>query len=500
MRIGKNVISGWTQIFLSLLYTLLITPVAINNLGREMYGLWILIFNIVGYLYLTDFGVTNSISRLYAKYNILKEINKLKAMIHTIFILIFLIDLIIILLAYVFHNNVKIFLNINQNMNNIFIVIFIIAIIEVVLQMLFRINIGVLQGTHRFNIVYNLNTFSIILNIIAILLLLYFNLFNIITFTISRTGSKLFTNTLTFYFLKNELFVGKSKIDFSILKEVMNLGISSLIISTAVTFYRSVPVLLFGKIFSISNVLIYSIPMSLMLLISKFINIIFVAAVPKVSELKTLDDNEQIYRISHLGIKVSFFINIFSLIFFILFTKDLLLLWLGNKELNLEDFRTMYKITVLLLGYLAFSNMQKINNIIYKSADLYWLATIEVVISVVVLYLFSIITYKLFDIYVFAIGMLIVGLFKILFYKYIGRNKIKTASYSLFFIIVNSFIIFGFYYFINCFNYSILIRILIFLVVSVGFIIYFVKIELNELEKEIIWNKLSSILKRKSKQ
>jgi O-antigen/teichoic acid export membrane protein len=466
-QIWKNISSGWMQIFLSLLFTMFITPIVVNTLGREMYGLWILIFNMVGYLYLADFGITNSISRLYSKYNILEDKKKLGSLIYTIYIIIILIDVLIIFLSFIFYKPIMIFLNIGDNFASIFTILFIIATIEVLIQMVLRVNIGILQGIHKFNITYNFNSINVFVKFILIYFLIYIEYFNIFTYTIVTSGTKLIVNMFSFYIIKTELSKINRKIDREIFKEMASLGSSSLIISLAISLYINVPILLFGKLFSIENVILYSIPMSLMLIVSKFINMIFVIMGPKVSELKALDSENKIYNISLLGINISLLINFLSIIFFIFFVEDILKLWLGDKELNLKDFIIMYNISILLMTSLMLENIQKINNIIYKSVGLHWLATWDIVISIGLLFVLVLFFYEIFGEYVFALSMVFVGGFRFLFYKYIGRDKISTASHSIFIIILHLIGLSVLYYYINNFMIVFYIKILLFLFIFI---------------------------------
>jgi len=464
-QIWKNISSGWMQILLSLIFTIMITPLVINTLGREMYGLWILIFNIVGYLYLADFGITNSISRIYSKYNILNNKEKLGSLIYTIYIIIFLIDIFIILFSYIFYEQIMSFLEVSENLESTFLILFIIAISEVVMQMILRVNIGILQGIHKFHITNNLNSLNIIVKFILIYILVYSNNLNVFTYTMITSGTKLLINTYSFYIIREELRLMRRVLDKNISKEMAGLGSSSLIISFGIALYTNVPTLLFGKMFSLENVILYSIPLSLMLIVSKFINTIFVIAVPKVSELKALKSDNKIYMISSLGIHVSLLINFLSLVFFIFFAKDILILWLGENQLREDDFFVMYNILILLMGYLMLMNIQKINNIIYKSIGLHWVAVKEITFSVLLLFILVFLFYQDLKEYIFAVSMLGVGVFKFLFYKYSSKDKSYISSHSILTIIFHFIALFSFYSYINFLNPLIYVRILFFCVI-----------------------------------
>ena len=81
-------LSGYGAIVLGVIVNIFLLPVVLNNVGKELYGLWFLIFNITSYFYLADFGITNAITRLFAKYKVLGQ-DKVKNLLSTAYIIIF---------------------------------------------------------------------------------------------------------------------------------------------------------------------------------------------------------------------------------------------------------------------------------------------------------------------------------------------------------------------------------------------------------------------------
>ena len=107
----SNIISGWASIAVVAISSIVLTPLILNNLGKEIYGLWLLIFNFLGYLYLADFGITNAIIRLYAKYNV-DENKDLSKLISTSYFMVLLIDIFMILALVISKDSIFGFLNI----------------------------------------------------------------------------------------------------------------------------------------------------------------------------------------------------------------------------------------------------------------------------------------------------------------------------------------------------------------------------------------------------
>jgi O-antigen/teichoic acid export membrane protein len=100
-QIFSNIVSGWVAIFLVTIVGVLLTPTMLNNFGKEVYGIWFLIFNFIAYFYLADFGFTNAITRLFAKYNVDSNYDTSK-LISTAFMTIIVIDLFLFIVLLTF--------------------------------------------------------------------------------------------------------------------------------------------------------------------------------------------------------------------------------------------------------------------------------------------------------------------------------------------------------------------------------------------------------------
>lgn len=487
----KNMLSGYSAIFLGIIVNILLLPTVLNNVGKELYGLWFLIFNIISYFYLADFGITNAIIRLFAKYKVLGQ-EKVKNLLSTAYIVIFGLDLLIVLFVFVFENNIIQYLDIDNKNLEIFSLLFIIAVVELLSQFVLRVNIGIIKGKHYYNIAYNLEALTSILRLLSIFMLIATDNFTIINFALLYSLSKILSDSISFYYLKSEFNSLRFKIDFTILKDLINNASSTLMTSIAATAYNSLPLLLFGKFFGIEKVFLYSIPFAIMIVISRLINVIYAGFTPKASELKALKNENEIYKISNYGIKISLILGIASLIFFIIFGLDIFIMWLGDKVITINDFNMIYNIFILLLIYLTIANFQNVNIVIYQAAGLHWYVTFETITSAILLLSLSSLLLDVFGMYTFAVSMIFVSLFKYSYYQLRGREKIKTYSLSFPILILSSIFI-GVIFIVNVLIKTILFKSLFFLLIISAFILYVFLILFSEDEQNQIKNQLVKI-------
>lgn len=68
-KIVKNVTSTWANIIVGTLLSIIIAPIVVNKLGNVYYGIWTLVMQFTGYLWLFDFGVRESVIKYVAQYH-----------------------------------------------------------------------------------------------------------------------------------------------------------------------------------------------------------------------------------------------------------------------------------------------------------------------------------------------------------------------------------------------------------------------------------------------
>ncbi len=490
----KNILNGSFAIFLVAASSLILTPVILNNLGKELYGLWLIVFNFLAYFYLIDFGITNAIVRLFAKYKATRK-RDLYKLISTSYILITFLSALLIFLLIELREPIFTFLEIRDELINVFNFIYFVGVLEISSHLILRVNIGVLKGKHRYDLAYNLEGLAAISRLIVVLLLSVAGFFNIFNFTLAYACIKIFCDGISFYLLRNEIRSIRLIFDLDIFKELSNIGSSSLLISVLNFLIYSVPILLFGKYFGLINVVLYSIPFAVMRLVTRVINTIYNGINPAASELKALGDIKQIQKISSFGVKLASLISLPALGFCIIFSKEVLFLWLGNSELNSSDLNVMSNILVMLFVFLIFENILKINTFIYKSTGYHWYVTLETLLSSVLLYLVSYFLIDSLNFYIFSFALILVGAFRYFYYKFISLFIMRTFSMP----IIN-FLIILFYcsllFLIDPYIQNIFLKFIIFacwlmLYVSLSYMFLF-----NKNERHTILNQFNSIFVR----
>ena len=65
----RNVTSSWASLLVSIVVSFVLAPVTVQSLGNVYYGIWTLLMQFTGYLWLFDFGVRESVVKYVAQYH-----------------------------------------------------------------------------------------------------------------------------------------------------------------------------------------------------------------------------------------------------------------------------------------------------------------------------------------------------------------------------------------------------------------------------------------------
>lgn len=66
--LAKNIFSNWANLLLGILISFSLAPFVVHSLGNTYYGIWVIMMQFTGYLYLLDFGIREFIIRYVSKF------------------------------------------------------------------------------------------------------------------------------------------------------------------------------------------------------------------------------------------------------------------------------------------------------------------------------------------------------------------------------------------------------------------------------------------------
>ncbi len=79
----RNVTSSWAMLVVNTIISFVLSPIVVHALGSVYYGVWSLLMQFTGYLWLFDFGVRESVIKYVAQYHASGEDDKLQTTVRT---------------------------------------------------------------------------------------------------------------------------------------------------------------------------------------------------------------------------------------------------------------------------------------------------------------------------------------------------------------------------------------------------------------------------------
>ncbi len=170
--IAKNVATNWVGLVVGTLLSLVLAPIVVNSLGTVYYGIWTLLQQFTGYLWLFDLGVRESVVKYVAQYDATSDQEALDRVVGTAVTIYTLIALgglvasaiIALALPYIF--------NIPPETITIARATAFLTGATVSLSFVFNVYVGVLMGLHKLYLVTRLSIFIGIARAAVIVLLL----------------------------------------------------------------------------------------------------------------------------------------------------------------------------------------------------------------------------------------------------------------------------------------------------------------------------------------
>lgn len=351
-RIFYNVFSNWATLIATILVAFFVTPIIINQLGNEAYGIWVIIVSITGYFTVLDFGVNSALVRYISKYHELNDKERINSVYSTSFTLFAIIALAVSVFTIIFGSFFKSIIN-AESYNRLYLfAVFAIVGIDLAIKLLFSVLMGTLKGFQRF---FELNVISICLLVIknSILVIMLAYGYHLITLAMIQLTISLLMFGLQYFLLRrNYQYVHFSKrlVNKETLRMLYNYSVYSFMISIAIKVLFFTDSLVIGTIMDVSQVTFYAIPAMIMEYMEKIVWAVIGVLIPIISAASARGEEDQNQRLYQVGTRYTFLLV--APIAIVLYTigDDFIALWIG-PEFRVESGNILL---ILLTGYLFF--------------------------------------------------------------------------------------------------------------------------------------------------
>ncbi|TRX57941.1 oligosaccharide flippase family protein [Thalassomonas sp. M1454] len=430
-----SISSNWINLLVAIAIAFIVSPILVNSLGKDVYGIWILIVSMTSYFTLLDLGVNSAIVKYISEFiarNDHKNVNRIFSTSLFLFFLLAMITLVIsIFLALNFHS----FFEITIFSKNYVALTFFIVGIDLTINLLFSVYLGTLKAFNKFVALNIINiVIAITKNSIFVYLLLYQSS-SILTLSLVQLIFTLIKTFIHYFLIKSLPFRVRfsfNHISKSSLKILYQYSIYSFLIAVSHKMIFYTDTIIIGAIIGVEEIAYYAIPLTLVQYIEQFVWAIIAVLIPIISAKSAFDDLSSTKKIYKLGTKYIFLL--FSPVLVVLFSvgDQFIGMWMG------DDFRIPSgKILVIFLCGYTFLLGQLVAHGILKGIGKHkWLA-ITLLFEATLNLCISLLLAPVYGIYGVAIGTAIpMVVMNLLIIPYITSYQLKINVYKY---MLNSF-------------------------------------------------------------
>lgn len=378
MAVSKNILtnifSNWANLVVSVLIAFFVSPIVVHGLGKEMFGVWVLIVSVTGYFTVLDFGINTAIVRYISKYVAEGDEGQARRIYSTAISVFGIMALTIICLAALFGSYFPKLFGLQHFGNSYIFLVFFLACVDLAFGLLFSVFLGALCGLQEFRYV---NGVAIGTNLVKNLLVVFFisRGYSLLTLILLQISAMLFRGACQYLRLRKGygyLRFRLSAVQRSTLRTIYSYSIYSFIIALCLKVLFYTDSIVIGSLISVKEVTFYAIPSTLLDYVEKFTWAMIAVLIPVISTNDATADRETNASLYSTGTRYVLLVCLPVVLSLFFWGDDFIGVWMGPQF----GFRSQYVLRFLLVGYgVAFS--QLIAQGILKGTDRHrWLAFI----------------------------------------------------------------------------------------------------------------------------
>ena len=322
-------------------------PVIIKKLGYDVYGLWILTMAVMGYFALLDFGFARGGIRFLSEFHARKKEDNANQAISLGFIFYLLMGLIGCALILVCTNIFIIdLINLPDELRDIAGNVLHLAAFGFIVTLMQSYMLALPQALHRFEVSSFADAFYQLLGIGLILLALFLGK-GIMTMLVIRILMNLLCCLTIIIFTKSHLnyFKFTFRIERNLAKKMLSYSLFSFIGRLGAATTNHFQTFVLGAVMNTTAIAIFSVPFQLVSRLRSMFAKIAIVIFPISSELREEHDRTSLLAIYMQMTRGIFLLNMFFLVTVCLFSKSILIFWIG-PDFAEKAYRILVYITI----------------------------------------------------------------------------------------------------------------------------------------------------------
>lgn len=333
--IVKNALSNWANLLITLIISFFLAPFILKKIGNDFYGIWVLITQTTGYLWLLDFGVRESVIKYVAEYSEKKEFQSLNNILASSIRIYSIVCIVCVLTSCALSILFPYLFKISPNSILVARLVVIITGIDIAQAFFFNVFTGILMGLQRYDIFSKVNIgFSLVRAFLTVLFLN--NGHGIVALAVIQLTMNFGTNLIVFVIAKKSLPIKlrmtrhlsegrttrKMILSYSLFVLINNLCVQAIFYSSNIIIAVFMP---------IANVTFFAIAGNLIEYMKKLIFTGTQVFAPLTSQLDAKQDPDTISNLLIIGTKFTLFLGLPVASVYIILGGHFIKLWMGHE-------------------------------------------------------------------------------------------------------------------------------------------------------------------------
>lgn len=349
----RNVFSNWTGYAVNVIIALLLSPFILHNLGDIYYGIWTIIVTLTGYYGLLDLGIRGGVSQYITRYYAKNELNRVNHTINTALLLLSIFGIICIILTLLISKYFDNIFEIGEVTNDSLPIIrlcFIIMGLNIAFSLPFAVFSAILISIQRFDISNFIGIITRILSALFIIFVLKEG-YGLIGLSIVTTAINILSWILTIIF--SFRCVKSLKINFLLLNkisfyEVMDYSLFIFIYRLGEVVVSYSDILIIGYFLGPVAVTYYTIARTLVNYSRNLSQGMTIVLTPVAITIDAQNDLNRLRVLLTRATNFASFLAFPIFVIFIIWGKEFIGLWMGQKYISGISFTSSATILVFL--------------------------------------------------------------------------------------------------------------------------------------------------------
>ena len=331
--IVRNVFANWMGMAVGMAAAFLMSPFLVHRLGDTMYGLWVLLLALTGYMGLLDAGLKVSVVKYVSRYSAVSDMQNLSRVVSSVLLLHGSIAVIVILTALSVAPILPRLLTIPPEAVGVARIVLIITAVNLAITLAMSVFNGVLAGMQRYDYANMIGVGIVIARSLVIFIVVSQGM-GIIGLGLVQTAANLASGLLLMraaFKVVPAMQIRWSLIDRTTVRSLYGYGAFVLLNNVAMfTLFQSAEVVI-GTFVSVAAVTYWAIGGSLLYYLSQLIGVMTQVLHPYAAAQEARGESSALRRTVVIGTKVCLLIALPATITFMLAGGHFIELWMGAK-------------------------------------------------------------------------------------------------------------------------------------------------------------------------